>query len=269
LLSTGLFTLSLCGGGFAPRHLKRCAAFSCVRMKRFIILSLLLTSCSASAVQENANFVAVQQLPTPDANIEQIQNSGTFSPLVSNTSFKFPHPEKSNLTWEDIYFEAIIERGKTSNLKRLKSKALPGDDLEIRVWSGFGITLLEGFILKRTAGEWSAVDLDWEVSENPKGKRDVKPLDKKLDVPKSGWDAAWQKLFDAGILTLPDAEKINCSGNTVDGFSYVVEYKLKNTYRTYMYDNPEYAKCDEAKQMVKINRIIAEEFYKREVKIDD
>ena len=29
LLSTGLFTLSLCGGGFAPRHLSRWAAFCC------------------------------------------------------------------------------------------------------------------------------------------------------------------------------------------------------------------------------------------------
>ncbi len=238
-------------------------------MKRFIILTLLLTSCSASAVQENANFVSVQPLPTPNVASEKIQNSETdFLPMPSNLP-PFPHPEPSRLTWEDIYFEAIIEREKSSKLKSLKSRTLPQDDIEIRVWSGFGITLLKGFVLKRTSGEWSAVDLDWEVSENRKGKRDVKPLDKKLDVPKSGWDAAWQRLVDAGILTLPDAEKIDCSGNTVDGFSYVVEYKLKNTYRTYMYDNPDYAKCDEAKQMVRINKIIAEEFYKREVKVDD
>lgn len=230
-------------------------------MKRFLVLTLLLTSCSASPVQDNANFIAVQQIPTPDATVEKIQTLETPLPTIPNVSFSTP--EKSSLTWEDIYFEAIIEREKTSNLKRLKSKPLPGDDLEIRVWSGFGLTLLEGFILKHTAGEWSAVDLDWEVSENRNGKRNVKPLDKKLDVPKSGWDAAWQRLVDAGILTLPDAEKIDCSGNSVDGISYVVEYRLKNKYRTYMYDNPQYAKCDEAKQMVRINKIIAEEFYKR------
>ena len=123
-------------------------------------------------------------------------------------------------------------------------------------------------MLKRTSGEWSAVDLDWEVSENRKGKRDVKQVDKKLDSPKSGWDAAWQRLVDARILTLPDAEEINCSAGATDGMSYVVEYNLKNTYRTYMYDNPDYAKCDEAKRMLEINKIIAEEFYKREVKVD-
>ena len=236
-------------------------------MKRFIILTLLLTSCAASAVQENANFVSVQPLPTPNVEAEKIQTSKTDAQTLPN--IPFPTPENSNIKWEDSYFEEIIKREKPSNLKRLKSKTLPQDDLEVRIWSGFGITLLEGFVLKRTSGEWSALDLDWEVIEKRNGKRDIKPLDKKLDAPKSGWDAAWQKLIDAGILTLPSATDINCSGNTLDGFSYVIEYKLKNKYRTYMYDNPEYAKCDEAKQMVKINKIIAEEFYEREVKVDD
>lgn len=236
-------------------------------MKRFFILTLLFTSCSTSAVQENANFVSVQPLPTPNVASEKIQNSKTDLPTLPN--IPFPTPEKSNSTWEDIYFEAIIEREKASKLKSLKSKSLSKDDLEVRIWSGFGITLLQGFVLKRTTGEWSAVDLDWEVSENRKGKRDEKELDKKLDAPKSGWDAAWQRLVDAGILTLPSATEINCSGDTLDGISYVVEYKLKNTYRTYMYDNPDNAKCDEAKRMLEINKIIAEEFYKREVKVDD
>lgn len=232
-------------------------------MKRLIISTLLLTSCSASAVQENTNFAAVQQLPVPIARVKGTEQLGHLSKVVTNKPF--PTPEKSNLTWEDIYFEEIIEREKISKLRRLKSKSFPEDDLEIRVWSGFGITALRGFLLKRIAGEWSAVDLDWEVFKNSKGKRDLKPLDKKFDVPNSGWDAAWQKLVDAGILTLPDAEKIDCRGGALDGMSYVVEYKFRNTYRTYMYDNPNYAKCNEAKQMVKINRIIAEEFYKREV----
>lgn len=236
-------------------------------MKRFLILTLLLTSCSASAVQENSNFISVQPLPTPNAEIEKIQSPKDNLPTIPNISL--PTPEKSNLTWEDIYFEPIIEREKISKLKRLKSKTLLQDDIEIRIWSGFGITVLQGFILKRSSGVWSALDLDWEVFENRKGKRDVKPVNKKLDAPKSGWDAAWQRLVDAEILTLPAAEKIDCSGNTVDGFSYVVEYKLQNKYRTYMYDNPDVAECDEAKQMVKINKIIGEEFYKREVKVDD
>lgn len=231
-------------------------------MKRFIILTLLLTSCSASALQENSSFVVAQN----NGNSNAVQNKTNSVVAQESDKFRAIIPKA---TWEKIFFESINERISSSKLSNLRFKALPKDDLEIRLWSGFGLSLLQGFVLKRSAGEWSAVDLDWVVSENRKGKRDVKQLDKKLDAPKSGWDAAWQRLVDAGILTLPDAKEINCSGGATDGMSYVVEYNLKNTYRTYLYDNPDYAKCDEAKRMLQINKIIAEEFYKREVKIDD
>lgn len=42
--------------------------------------------------------------------------------------------------------------------------------------------------------------------------------------------------------------------------SYVVEINKDQKYRTYLYDNPSEAKCSEAKQMLEIARIIAEEF---------
>ena len=165
--------------------------------------------------------------------------------------------------WEKLYFESINERARSSKLSNLRSKGLLKDDFEIRLWNGFGLTLLQGFILKRTAGEWLAVDLDWEVSENKPGKRIPKQIDRKLEAPKSGWTTAWQKLIDAEILTLPDAKEINCEGGATDGISFVVEYNSQNTYRTYMYDNPNVAKCEEAKRMIEIVKIIREEFYNR------
>lgn len=219
-------------------------------------------SCSACAVQESSSFVAAQS----NSNLNAVENKTNSVVAQESDKFRAIVPKA---TWEKIFFESINERVSSSKLSNLRSKGLPKDDFEVRIWSGFGLSLLQGFVLKRTTGEWSAVDLNWVVSENRKGKQDVKQLDKKFDVPKSGWDAAWQRLVDAGILTLPDAEEINCSGDALDGMSYVVEYNLKNTYRTYLYDNPNYAKCSEAKQMIKINKIIAEEFYKREVKVAD
>ena len=45
-----------------------------------------------------------------------------------------------------------------------------------------------------------------------------------------------------------------------DGMSYVVEVNTQAMYRTYLYDNPSYAKCAEAKEMIRIGNIIAEEF---------
>jgi hypothetical protein len=39
-----------------------------------------------------------------------------------------------------------------------------------------------------------------------------------------------------------------------------VEVSKDRRYRTYMYDNPQYSKCDNAKQMIKIADIIEDEF---------
>ena len=131
---------------------------------------------------------------------------------------------------------------------------MPDDDLEVRVWHGFGLTALEGFVLKRTAGEWSAIHLDG----NP--NLPCSEYEKKLQTPKSGWELCWRRLEEAGILTLRDASAIGCSAMINDGMSYVVEFNSNGTYRTYLYDNPDYAKCKEAKQMIAIGNIISEEF---------
>ena len=64
----------------------------------------------------------------------------------------------------------------------------------------------------------------------------------------------------AGILTLPDASEVRCNTQVLDGMGYVVEIDADQTYRTYMYDNPQYAKCDEAKRMIKLSEIVDEEF---------
>jgi hypothetical protein len=157
--------------------------------------------------------------------------------------------------WEPIFFEAINERAKFANLKALRKEALPENDIEVRVWHGFGLTALEGFSLKRAAGKWSAIHLDGIHSRLPRSESQ-----KKLPAPKSGWELCWQRLEEAGILTLPDASAIGCSAMMNDGMSYVVEFNNKGSYRTYMYDNPSYAKCKEAKQMIKIGNIISEEF---------
>src|SRR5438128_9284120 len=110
------------------------------------------------------------------------------------------------VTWEPIFFEAIDERAKVGNLKSLRAVALPNNDLEVRVWHGFGLTALEGFVLSRANGQWSAIHLDGVTRRvaSSESKNNLPP-------PKSGWDACWQRLQDAGILTLPDAAAIGCS----------------------------------------------------------
>ena len=157
--------------------------------------------------------------------------------------------------WEPIFFEAIDERANRGRLRSLRLGALPGDDLEVRVWHGFGLTALQGFVLKRTGGQWSAVHLSGIVRNAP-----LQESQQTLQPPKSGWDRCWKRLQAAGILSLPDAVAIGCSAMINDGMSYVVEYNSDGVYRTYMYDNPVYAKCGEAKRMIVIGNTIAEEF---------
>jgi hypothetical protein len=193
-------------------------------MKKLLSLILLLASCSAPVVQENRELV-----------VEQKRDA--FRKIIPQTRR------------ETIYFEYINDQASKFQLEDIRSTALPDGDLEIRIWIGFGLGYLQGFVLNQTTGEWSATYLTAQ-----------KQVRKKLQTPNSGWETTWQKLVNAGLFSLPDAEEINCRVDGFDGESYVVEYNTNNTYRTYSYDNPDFPQCNEAKQMIEIRNIIAEEF---------
>jgi hypothetical protein len=157
--------------------------------------------------------------------------------------------------WERIFFKAIDARASESGLSSLSASMLPDGDSEIRVWVGFGQNGEDGIVLRHLGGQWSALYLHGMFVGYPPRK-----YQKALAVPKSGWETAWRRLSDAGILTLPDASAVQCSTYIKDGTSYVVEINADETYRTYLYDNPNHAQCDEAKRMIRIGEIIAEEF---------
>jgi hypothetical protein len=58
---------------------------------------------------------------------------------------------------------------------------------------------------------------------------------------------------------------VNCNPRILDGIWYVVESNKNMTYRIYSYSNPWYEapwykRCNEAKQMILIGKIIGEEF---------
>ena len=159
--------------------------------------------------------------------------------------------------WEAIFFEGINKRTNAANLPALRTLNLPYGDLEARLWVGFGVGGEDGIILRRSSKRWSALHIHGMYNRDPPAKYQEQS---KLGVPKSGWEKMWQRLVDAGILTLPDASEIGCNTYIVDGVCYVVETNTNKTYRTYMYDNPQYAKCGEAKQMIEISEILFDEF---------
>jgi hypothetical protein len=132
---------------------------------------------------------------------------------------------------------------------------LPEGDVEVRIWWGFGLSPLEGVTLRHIAGRWSAIHVEADNYYEPKkaDRRDLR-------APSSGWEVAWQRLVNAGILTLPDASELKCNVDGLDGGAFVVEINKAEGYRTYMYDVPSAAKCNEARQMMEIGDIIFEEF---------
>lgn len=164
--------------------------------------------------------------------------------------------------WVPIFFEAtglasmsIDERARVAGLMNLR-RELPAHDVEVRVWLGFGLTPLEGVVLRRAGGVWSATHLA--------GTHDrlARPgaHERELPPPRSGWDGCWQRLVGAGLLTLPDAAAIGCGTGINDGMSYVVETNADGLYRTYLYDNPDYSECEQAERMLDIGDYLADEF---------
>ncbi len=121
-------------------------------------------------------------------------------------------------------------------------------------WRGFGLSPLEGVILKRTNGQWSAFHIKTDNYYEAE-KVEVK----ELQSPKSGWKSFWKNIIDKEILALPDASEIDCDVSIIDGTSYVVEINQDKNYRTYRYSEGS-EKCREAEQMEQMGELIGLEF---------
>lgn len=153
--------------------------------------------------------------------------------------------------WETIFFREINERARLAKLTDLRSTLLKNNDLELRVWIGFGPVALKGFVLKRRNSIWSATylrSINRFVARND--------YQKILAAPKSGWEALWKRLENHGVLTLPGASE----SGVQDGESFVVEIKTASSYRTYMYDNPVANGSPEGRNIIEIVQTIRDEF---------
>ena len=156
--------------------------------------------------------------------------------------------------WEPAFFKALEKRTTAVNLQNLRMAVLPEDDVEVRFWYDH-FEIISGVIIRRTGQQWSA---NWIYQTE-----DHLPFSAKLvslDPPKSGWDALWKNLIDIGILTIPDNRSAQCTTEALDGVSYVVETNVNRKYRTYMYSNPQLMKCSDAKQIVRLEETLRNEF---------
>lgn len=158
--------------------------------------------------------------------------------------------------WETSFFKALNERTKRINLPSLRTTPLGENDIEVRFWYDARPDIINGFVLRRLGNRWSAVGVRQVRDRWPSAV-----IQEKLPRPKSGWDGLWKQLVDFGVLSLPDGyEKPECHTQVLDGMAFVIETNANGKYRTYRYDNPQFADCDEAKRMNSIESLIGSEF---------
>lgn len=200
---------------------------STLMLRIVLILALAIASCNGS--------VAPERKPG-----SQPSNS----PLAS-----------VDYRWKSEVFPLINERTTIAGLQNLEASLLPPQDLEVRIWHGFGLIVPGGLVLKRSDGNWTAIHLA-SVSK----KRHQSDSERIIKEPKSGWQSCWSRLTNAGLLTLPDATQLGKEPVDPDVLSYVVELNIGGEYRTYHYTYPEANEHREAKQMIEIGDIVAEEF---------
>jgi hypothetical protein len=216
------------------RHRRK--EFLDVSKRRLELLAFLLGVAGIVACVFNGKEAAQQQKAAPADRTAQ------------SVTLEIP-----NAPWEPFFFKALQERTNKIGISSLRKSALPDNDLEVRFWYDH-FEMISGVIIRRSAGEWSATYLGQRSPKEP-----LSIQQESLGAPKSGWEAAWKRLRDANILTLPDGS-VNCKTEALDGIGYVVETNVNRRYRTYMYGNPSLANCDEAKQIIMIEAILAEEF---------
>src|SRR5688572_3311851 len=167
-------------------------------------------------------------------------------PLSSPT----PPPE---LTPPEFISRDIDRVAKLAGLLPLNTTNQVQGDVEVRVWYGFGLFVLEGFVIKRNNTQWSAFHLKADHHSADYMKRVARI---QLAAPKSGWDHCWQRLTDTGILTLPNGTDLA----DPDGEGFYVETMAGGSYKNYMYHSPAYSESPNAKRMLAIGDIISTEF---------
>jgi hypothetical protein len=157
--------------------------------------------------------------------------------------------------WARIFFNLIDRVTEKAAISELRKESLPADDIEIRIWRGFGLSNLEGIVLKRTDNRWSATHLKADNYNLPVENVEVIPLGE----PNSGWESFWKQINDKRLLDLPDPSEINCEVSMIDGTGHVVEINRNRVYRTFRYHTAN-NKCAEARQMSEIGELIGVEF---------
>ena len=153
--------------------------------------------------------------------------------------------------WVKIYFEEIDRLAQRMRLKPLRTLRLRSDELEVRVWTGFGLGPLTGHVIRRSEGRWSALA----------SRQAYKTPTESLRVPRStDWAATWARLERDGIREIRDDSENPSCHMVLDGIGYVVEIAERDAYRTYLVSNPQTARTADGDRFLALLPVLLEAF---------
>jgi len=153
--------------------------------------------------------------------------------------------------WVKIYFDSVDRLTARMKMKPLRTARLGADDIELRVWEGFGLGPLTGYVMKRSAGKWSAR----ASRQRSKNSADT------LKVPTAtDWASVWGQLQQAGLSNIRDHSDNPTCAIVLDGVGYVVEIAQGNSYRTYLVSNPQAARTEDGDRFLALLPVLLEAF---------
>ena len=174
----------------------------------------------------------------------------------------------------DYLVQVTRQWAERSPLADLRTKPFGSDEIELRVWGGYGLFGTRGAVLQRAGGEWRGFTV-WIDQHRAAGTDSlaaalgalppcvVGPMSSRcvvgevgykndgvlydLDCPRvadmnrlpEAYAGLWDGLVEAGVLTLPPTSERNVFG--LDGHSYVVEVRVGVRYRasSFWHSEPE------------------------------
>jgi len=180
----------------------------------------------------------------------------------------------------DYLVEVTQQWAAASPLGSLVQRDLAPDDLELRVWGGYGLTTTAGVILRRTSGRWQVwraevVPCTYSVpipvgdtasaaTESLFVRRAHERCGAVLDTTANGHQVysadtlkvaevrtpsaedVWRAVVAAGVRDLPP--RIPRKWVMVDGFTYVIEVRIGGSYRVSVIESLEKPEVDADRQ---------------------
>ncbi len=155
-------------------------------------------------------------------------------------------------------FEFIQRDLKGTGLMNYKSGY---DSIAIRIWYQYETDEKDLIEIRRHCEGWTGEFIKI-ISYAENGKVYNKIGKKRNLYPKSGWDLFTKKIFELGVITLPDFSDIPDYDPATDGTYIDVEIATKEYYRIYTYLQPRTKKryIKEANALETILKLIEEEF---------